>query len=71
MNAINHTEAQAIHATGAPAIPLEAADPHQEPDSCPAVAAGVAPQGSQRAQTRACPFRNWPPASSVSACCKT
>ncbi|HBV5290990.1 TPA: ParB/RepB/Spo0J family partition protein [Escherichia coli] len=27
MNAINHTEAQAIHATGAPAIPLEAADP--------------------------------------------
>jgi hypothetical protein len=52
MNAINHPEAQAIHAaaSAAPAVLLEAADPRQESDSGSAVAAGIAPYGPQRAQ---------------------
>lgn len=51
MNAINHAEAQAIHATAsaARAVLLEAAD-EQESDSGAAVAAGIAPHGQQRAQ---------------------
>lgn len=73
MNAINHTEAQAIDATAsaAPAVLLEAADPTKIRFLCRWRGWYRAPRAATCARPRACRFLNSPPASSVSACCKT
>ena len=73
MNAINHTEAQAIHAaaSAAPAVLLEAADPSKNLILVPLSRLVSRPTAATCARPRACRFLNSPPASSVSACCKT
>ena len=69
MNAVTQTEARAINT--AAAIPLEAADPTKNLILVPLSRLVSRPTGRNVRKTRACPFPNSPPASSVSACCKT
>ncbi len=74
MNAINHTEAQAIHAaaSAAPAVLPEAADPSKNLILVSLSRLVSRPTGRNvRKRPRACRFPNSPPASSVSGCCKT